>query len=162
MIKKGPKQTITVKRQEIKKTDSCSHGLSNHVLSNTSVSYHRMSDGRLPLSPWQAGLGEVVVLTELIARGWKRGRSDVWHPNPAPKPAVATDPLHGQQMRYELIYLAAYSISVEVILKVVIRKYKPTENKPFHLPRLPMWNLEPWMLRSKGKGLEGMLFAIKR
>lgn len=36
-----------------------------------------------------------------------------------------------------------------------------TENKPFHLPRLPMWNLDAWMLRSEGKALEGPLFAIK-
>lgn len=36
-----------------------------------------------------------------------------------------------------------------------------TENKPFHLPRLPMWTLDPWMLRSEGKGLEGVLFGMK-
>lgn len=29
-----------------------------------------------------------------------------------------------------------------------------TENRPFHLPRLPRWNVDPLMWRSVGKDLE--------
>lgn len=124
------------KRQKSRDTNSCSHVLSNHVWGNASVSYHKMLFGHLPPSVWQAGLREVVVLTELIAGGRKRGRSDLSHPILAPKPAVAIDPLHGQQIRH----IFSRMQYIKVILKLVMRKYKPYWEQAF--PSSPTANVE--------------------
>lgn len=59
------------------------------------TSYRRKSRGRDPPYRWQAGVTEVVELRELLAGGSKTGRFDGWHPHLAPKPAGATDPVHG-------------------------------------------------------------------
>ena len=46
--------------------------------------------------------------------------------------------------------------SVASLLFIYLCDYKKflTENRPFHLPRLPRWNVDPLMSRSVGKDLE--------
>ena len=62
---------------------------------------------------------------------------------------------------YIYIYMRSkLSIAVYVLIPMVtslyLCDYKKflTENRPFHLPRLPRWNVDPLMSRSAGKDLE--------
>lgn len=72
---------------------------------NTSGSYYKRPLGSHRHSQCCAGLREVVVLTEPLAVVWERDICDGWHPNPAPKPAVASDPVYGTERRKTLYWL---------------------------------------------------------